>query len=89
MNPTAGTTLTTVNNKTVTVISKIGEGGQGSVFNCEYDGGVYALKWYHKTALKNPAAFLENLRQNVLTGPPDESFLWPVDITNDYDVVFG
>jgi serine/threonine protein kinase len=89
MNPTAGTTLTTIKNKTVTVISKIGEGGQGSVYNCSYDGNVCALKWYHKAALKNPAAFLENLKQNVLAGPPDDSFLWAIDITNDYDGVFG
>jgi serine/threonine protein kinase len=89
MNLSAGTTLTTIKNKTVTVISKIGEGGQGSVFNCEYDGGVYALKWYHKTAIKNPAAFLENLKLNVQSGPPDSSFLWAIDITNEYDGVFG
>ncbi|MDR0944214.1 MAG: serine/threonine-protein kinase [Ruminococcus sp.] len=85
----AGRVLTTVKSKTVTVISKIGEGGQGAVYNCEYDGQVMALKWYHKNILKNPEAFLENLKANVESGAPDNRFLWPVDITNDYNGVFG
>ncbi|MDR0904181.1 MAG: serine/threonine-protein kinase [Ruminococcus sp.] len=85
----AGRVLTTINNKTATVISKIGEGGQGTVYNCEYCGKVMALKWYHKNIHKNPTAFLDNLKQNVAAGAPDKRFLWPVDITNDYNGVFG
>jgi serine/threonine protein kinase len=85
----SGKVLTTINNKTVTVISKIGEGGQGTVYNCEYCGSVMALKWYHKNIHKNPTVFLDNLKQNVAGGAPDKRFLWPVDITNDYNGVFG
>jgi serine/threonine protein kinase len=85
----AGRTLITEKQKIVTILQKIGEGGQGAVYKCEYEGTVNALKWYHKNALKSPDAFLENLRQNVLSGAPADSFLWATDITADYNGVFG
>ncbi|MDR0947475.1 MAG: protein kinase [Ruminococcus sp.] len=84
-----GTTLTTVNNQIITVLNKIGSGGQGDVYRCQYLGGVYALKWYHKNILKKYVGFEENLKENAASGPPTQDFLWPLDVTNDYDGVFG
>ena len=40
-----GTKIKLTNGGTVTVKSKIGEGGQGSVYKVDYDGKDYALKW--------------------------------------------
>ena len=35
------------------VLRKLGEGGQGVVFEVEYGGKNYALKWYHKPASRS------------------------------------
>lgn len=48
-----GTKIKLTNGGTVTVRSKIGEGGQGSVYKVDYDGKDYALKWYLPTYLKS------------------------------------
>jgi serine/threonine protein kinase len=84
-----GRELTTISGKTLTVLSLIGSGGQGSVYRCEYGGNVCALKWYHKNALKNPEAMIANLKNNIENGAPAASFLWAIDLTNDYDGLFG
>jgi DNA-binding helix-hairpin-helix protein with protein kinase domain len=84
-----GTTLTTVSDKVLTVLNRIGGGGQGDVYRCHYCGGVFALKWYHKNILKKYVGFEENLKENAQNGPPTENFLWPCDVTNEYDGVFG
>jgi serine/threonine protein kinase len=84
-----GRELTTISGKTLTVLSLIGSGGQGAVYRCEWGGNVCALKWYHKNALKSPDLLLSNLKNNIENGPPADTFLWAMDITNDYDGVFG
>jgi DNA-binding helix-hairpin-helix protein with protein kinase domain len=84
-----GRELTTVSGKTLTVLSLIASGGQGAVYKCEWGGVICALKWYHKNALKGGDALLNNLKNNIENGPPAASFLWAMDITNDYDGVFG
>lgn len=42
-----------INGDTVTIKSKIGEGGQGCVYKVEYKGKEYALKWYLPNYLKS------------------------------------
>ena len=75
---------------TVKVVKFLAEGGQGGVYLAEYNGEKKALKWYKKGSLGvNPAAFYENIRQNVMRGTPSSEFLWPLDITEWEDDTFG
>lgn len=77
---------------TVKVEKFLGGGGQGQVYAADYNGQKKALKWYTKEALKenkNPAAFYDNIRQNIMRGTPGAEFLWPLDITEWADGTFG
>ena len=67
----------------------LGGGGQGVVYKVEYDGKEMALKWYFKNKMKNPQKFYANIENNIKVGRPNESFLWPVDITEWVDDTFG
>lgn len=61
----------------------LAEGGQGDVYRVKYNGQDKALKWYKPGGMgKNPSAFYENLKSNVLKGSPSPTFLWPLDITD-------
>jgi eukaryotic-like serine/threonine-protein kinase len=57
----------------------LGEGGQGVVFAVgEAHGNQFALKWYHRQ-------FADRMQWNTLKalvriGPPDNRFLWPIDL---------
>lgn len=71
---------------TAKVLKKLGEGGQGIVYEVECNGKHYALKWY----MNNPSsAFYENLDRNVKKGAPDGTFLWPEAITIKEKGSFG
>ncbi len=72
-------TLQLTNGGGVTVLSKIGEGGQGAVYKVSYSGKEYALKWYLPSYLKktNHKKFCKNLAANVKAGSPSPHFLWP------------
>ena len=60
------------------IISFLGAGGQGEVYDVECNGKHYALKWYYKhMATKEQKAILENL---IAKGAPDATFLWPQDL---------
>lgn len=60
------------------IISFLGAGGQGEVYDVECNGKHYALKWYYKhMATKEQKAILDNL---ISKGAPDASFLWPQDL---------
>ena len=75
---------------TVKVAKYLAEGGQGAVYVVDYNGEKKALKWYKKNALgKNPSAFYDNIKQNVMRGAPSPEFLWPLDITEWVDGTFG
>lgn len=75
---------------TVKVAKYLAEGGQGAVYVVDYNGEKKALKWYKKNALgKNPTAFYDNIKQNVMRGSPSPEFLWPLDITEWIDGTFG
>jgi Uncharacterized protein with protein kinase and helix-hairpin-helix DNA-binding domains len=73
----------------ITVIEKLGAGGQGTVYKVDYQGGEYALKWYFINSIKNPAAFKKNLIENIFDGSPDKCFLWPILLTEDVEDSFG
>lgn len=60
--------------------SLLGKGGQGAVYlvkECDTKC-TFALKVYN-TPVSN--AFVENLRKNIANGAPNDSFVWPLDLT--------
>lgn len=71
------------------IIRKLGEGGQGTVYEVEDSNGEkHALKWYFKKfATDKQKNIVENL---VRLGAPNSTFLWPEDIIygEDNDSVF-
>lgn len=84
-----GTILKTELGNSVEVLQKLGEGGQGIVYKVSYGGEEKALKWYFRKALKNYDLFKSNLINNIEKGSPAKNFLWPIDITYEYDDSFG
>ena len=73
-----GTTLTSESSVKYKIVSLIGAGGQGEVYDVKGNGHNYALKWYFKhTATSDQKAILDNL---ITKGSPDNSFLWPQDL---------
>lgn len=74
----SGTILTSEANVSYKVVSLLGSGGQGEVYDVEAAGIHKALKWYFpKTALPQQKEILERL---VGMGSPDAAFLWPEDL---------
>ena len=71
------------------VIKKIGEGGQGAVYKIHYARQDYAMKIYSLRAIKKKQAFYNNLENNIVSGSPNESFLWPLYITEQIKGTFG
>jgi serine/threonine protein kinase len=84
-----GFTIKTKGFKTVMVEDKLGEGGQGAVYQVDYDGQPKALKWYSGKKLKDPEKFYKNLQNNIKEGAPTPAFLWPEDITEKEGEAFG
>ena len=72
------TIIKLTNGKNCQIVKELGRGGQGIVYLVNYDGGQYALKWYIQYC---KPAFYANLDNNVKTGAPNDSFLWPLAIT--------
>lgn len=86
----SGTVLKSADGVSIRVDKFLAKGGQGEVYIADYNGKKMALKWYKKAALgKNPQAFYENIKKNVLRGAPSKEFLWPVAITEWQDETFG
>lgn len=92
-----GKTIKLINGEVVTIISKLGEGGQGTVYKVTYNGKEYALKWYLNSYLKgilekdpsNVDKFYKNLEGNSTIGSPSKDFLWPLAVTERQDDSFG
>ena len=67
-----GMVLTAESSYKYKVISMLGSGGQGEVYDVECDGKHYALKWYFKhMSTQGQKAILDNL---ISRGAPDTSF---------------
>lgn len=70
----------------VKIIKELGRGGQGVVYQVDYQGCQYALKWY----LKEPSdEFYKNLKYNIDEGAPTKAFLWPLLLTRKLYGSFG
>jgi DNA-binding helix-hairpin-helix protein with protein kinase domain len=84
-----GFSIQTKDFKKVVVGKKLGEGGQGAVYEVNFDGKKKALKWYSGKKIANPKKFYENLENNIKKGKPTNSFLWPEAITEKDGTAFG
>ena len=84
-----GTSLNTRYGKRISVLDRIGEGGQGAVYSVLYDGQPKALKWYRPDVFVDRARFMDNLSRNIRAGKPTDEFLWPIDMTDLIDGSFG
>lgn len=63
-----------------TVEKFLGGGGQGEVYRAELGGQAVALKWYFPaSATPEQRSALETL---IKKGPPNEKFLWPMELTS-------
>jgi serine/threonine protein kinase len=67
---------------------KLGEGGQGIVYEVKVNNKPYALKWY-TCKLVNKNAFRKNMQTNIMAGPPDGKFLWPLYLAEEKNNSFG
>ena len=47
-----GTEIKLIDGSKITILEKLGEGGQGIVYKVKYNSKEYALKWYLKSYLK-------------------------------------
>jgi len=70
------------------VITKLGEGGQGIVYQVTVNRKLYALKWY-TCELANKKEFIKNIQENIKNGAPDPKFLWPQFVTKEKYGSFG
>jgi DNA-binding helix-hairpin-helix protein with protein kinase domain len=84
-----GHTIQTKDFKKVVVGKKLGEGGQGAVYEVDFNGAKKALKWYSGKKISNPKKFYENLENNIKKGKPSSAFLWPEAITEKQGEAFG
>ena len=62
------------------------EGGQGVVYRVNCGGRECALKIYRR-ALSDNLRFRANLIENTKHDPPDESFIWPLDVVENIRAV--
>jgi len=75
---TEGIKIKMENGKEINIKEEIGSGLQATVFAAEYDGRLYAVKWYYsKFATKKQRQILEHL---VCKKPPSSNFVWPINI---------
>ena len=61
-----------------TVLSEIGQGGQGAVYKVDLYGQPMALKWYSRPS----DTVYANIAGNIRKAKPSPSFLWPEHITS-------
>ena len=57
----------------------------GSIRTAEYDGAPCFVKYFSSEDFANSNCGMrlyENLKAHLLADSPDESFLWPIDLSN-------
>ena len=84
-----GTKLTSMFNANIEIVNLLGSGGQGYVYKILYNGAPKALRIYKPSALKDPQAFYNNVKENIQRGSPSPSFLWPTDLLKWNGKTFG
>lgn len=83
------TVIGTMLGGSVRIISRLGGGGQGDVYQVIYKGEKKALKWYRADRIYDLPHFVENLKRNIMNGRPTSDYLWPLDLTDVYEGNFG
>ncbi len=74
----------------ITVVDKLGIGGQGVVYKVRLESGeMRALKWYFETKLSDAEGFYRHLAQNIDAGSPSPTFIWPEELTEWHHGTFG
>lgn len=66
--------------KPIVVVQHLGGGGQGDVYEVDYDGMRKALKWYRNPRLV-PESLFTTLANNAHNGSPGAEFMWPIETT--------
>lgn len=61
----------------------LGSGGQGEVYEAFKDGKKYAIKWYFQNSAN--AEQKKAIEYLVKIGPPNRSFLWPLEVIESKD----
>lgn len=68
----------------------LGSGTQGEVYRVIINGKDFALKWFFSEFLKNDPQQEKRIELAIKKGPPNENFLWPIDITHSKEIpTFG
>lgn len=83
--------LKLIDGRSITVTNKLGEGGQGIVYEVQIDGSKEkkALKWYFINKIKMPTRFFDHLKSNIQAGSPSSIFIWPEELTEYIGNTFG
>ncbi len=69
----------------ITVVDRLGEGGQGVVYRARLDGGpTLALKWYRPTTASPQQR--QAIADLVTRGTPHGCFSWPLDLVRSANV---
>jgi DNA-binding helix-hairpin-helix protein with protein kinase domain len=80
----SGQTVHTESGVPCQVAQFLGGGGQGEVYKANVSGKTVALKWYFPAqATPEQRTSLETL---VKKGPPNDRFLWPLELTTSPDM---
>ena len=70
--------LNSVSGLEYSIVKKIGEGGQGVVYEVNQGKEAFALKWYFEhMATESQKSIIENL---ITKREPSKNFLWPKDL---------
>jgi DNA-binding helix-hairpin-helix protein with protein kinase domain len=60
----------------------LGGGTQGEVYRADLGGKEVALKWYFPAYLRLDPDLRARLERSVKSGPPDDRFLWPLELAH-------
>ncbi|MFN6471633.1 MAG: protein kinase domain-containing protein [Nostoc sp. SerVER01] len=64
----------------------LGGGTQGEVYRINFNGSPMALKWYFPQWIEQDIRQRERLEKAIEFGPPNDRFLWPVDLASAHNI---